>query len=235
MLEIKCAVVDDNVSDLEQVRSYFQDTAESNDLCYKPYYYSNPSDLDVSEKFDLYILDIDMPGKTGFMLAKEIYDVMPDAHIIFLTNYEHFVFETFKLNAFYFVRKYFMAEEMTAALKKYTRLKKTNTLCYNHCESGEITAIPYGIIHYFEVLKNDLYVHTNSHVFRERKSMKALLTEIGEDGFILISQNYLVNYHYISEVNDHFVLLKNDKTIQIPRRKEKEVLSKYMKWTMKGL
>src|SRR5690348_18366754 len=38
-----------------------------------------------STKFDLCILDVMLPGKDGFILAKEIHEIQPNVRFIFLT------------------------------------------------------------------------------------------------------------------------------------------------------
>ncbi|MBR4444586.1 MAG: response regulator transcription factor [Lachnospiraceae bacterium] len=235
MIRVRCAVVDDSLYDLEQVRSYFDHVSHDDSVCFEPYYFSNPLELDVSKPYDLYILDIDMPQKSGFDLTAEIYKRDPDARIIFLTNHEHLVFETFKLNAFYFVRKYFMDEELTAALKKYTDQLQTHETYYECNQKGDIVSIPYRRIRYFEVMKNDLYIHTDLGVLRERKSMAALIDEIEEDAFIQVNQNYLVNLYFISEIKDQNIVLTNGEKIAIPRRKEHELLMKYTNYVMRQL
>ena len=42
------------------------------------------------KNYDLFILDYDMDGLTGFETARKIYDIFPDAKIAFATNYYDF-------------------------------------------------------------------------------------------------------------------------------------------------
>ena len=50
-------------------------------------------------KYNLFILDYDMEGLTGFDTASRIYELFPEAKIAFATNYYDFTREGYKYNA----------------------------------------------------------------------------------------------------------------------------------------
>ena len=69
---------------------------------------------------DLAILDIDMPGKNGLMLAAEIKTLRPDISVIFLTGYAQYALEAFGVHASGYLLKPVtrerLAEEISYAL-----------------------------------------------------------------------------------------------------------------------
>ena len=80
--------------------------------------------------FDICILDIMMPKKDGFSLAKDIKAVNPDIPIIFLTakNLKDDVIEGFKLGADDYITKPFSMEELIfriEAILRRTSLEST--------------------------------------------------------------------------------------------------------------
>lgn len=69
---------------------------------------------------DVALLDIDMPGMNGLMLAKEIKERNPDAAILFLTGYAQYAVEAFAMHASGYllkpVSKERLAQEVAFAL-----------------------------------------------------------------------------------------------------------------------
>jgi DNA-binding LytR/AlgR family response regulator len=48
---------------------------------------------------DLVFLDVQMPGLTGFEVARRLLDEGRDAHIVFVTAYDQHAIEAFEVNA----------------------------------------------------------------------------------------------------------------------------------------
>ena len=65
------------------------------------YIIDSTSDLIMSNNYDTYFLDIDMPNCNGFDLAKKIIEIKPKAIIIFVTAHDGLVYNSFDLNPFY--------------------------------------------------------------------------------------------------------------------------------------
>lgn len=86
----------------------------------------------MKEHYDICILDIMMPKKDGFTLAKDIRIVNPDIPVIFLTakNLKEDVLEGFKLGADDYITKPFSMEELIlrieAILRRTTQESQSN-------------------------------------------------------------------------------------------------------------
>ena len=87
----------------------------------------------MKEHYDICILDIMMPKKDGFTLAKDIRIVDPDIPIIFLTakNLKEDVLEGFKMGADDYITKPFSMEELIlrieAILRRTTQESTSNS------------------------------------------------------------------------------------------------------------
>jgi DNA-binding LytR/AlgR family response regulator len=175
----------------------------------------------------VYILDIDMPDLNGFELANKIYEKYPKAVIIFCTMHDNLVYDSFRLNAFYFVRKSNLEEDLSYSLKKYISLRTNDT--YIARTPAGIEKIPFDRIIYFEVVHNDMYIHLldNSEI-RERKSMQKLADELSSSGFVLIGKSFLVNMKHIQKINDCKAYLSNGQNIDIPKAQFSSVYKAYL-------
>lgn len=63
---------------------------------------------------DLAMLDIDMPGMNGIMLAAKIKEMHPDIAIIFLTGYSQYAVDAFALHASGYLMKPISREKLSA-------------------------------------------------------------------------------------------------------------------------
>ena len=79
------------------------------------------------EHYDICILDIMMPKKDGFTLAKDIRIVNPDIPVIFLTakNMKDDVLEGFKLGADDYITKPFSMEELIVRINALLKRQKS--------------------------------------------------------------------------------------------------------------
>ena len=70
---------------------------------------------------NLIFLDLEMPECNGFELAEQIYDFNPAIKIIFVSNHENMVFDSYEYAPLWFVRKSFMERDMLKLFKSILR------------------------------------------------------------------------------------------------------------------
>lgn len=100
---IRTILVDDNEQDLNILKLKFNSIKEP---IYEVTCFNNPQDENIFKiPADLYVFDIDMPKVTGFELAKKINELSNTASVIFCSQHDDLVFESFRLNFNYFIRK----------------------------------------------------------------------------------------------------------------------------------
>lgn len=118
---MRLAVCDDERIELDQIAAMIQAYYASD--CEIKKYEDAESLLADSRKqvFDVLFLDIDMPGMDGMQLAGRIREDNEYVKIIFVTNKEDCVFKGYKYDAFRFVRKSALNEELTEALDDLSR------------------------------------------------------------------------------------------------------------------
>lgn len=225
-MKIRCAVIDDDKSDLQKIGKVFLELSKETKLTFDNRYYLEAGDS-VFEPYDIYILDIDMPVLDGFHLANRIFDRYPKACIIFCTNHDDLVFDAFRLNPFYFVRKSLLQDDLRSALRKYIRDLEGKKNEYILRTRDVVVSISLADIQYFEIVGNDLYIHTLKKEYKDRKSMKQLLSGIPSEGFIQISQNYLINCEVIKEIDADKLITKSGQVFTIPRRNIRDVKDRY--------
>jgi two-component system, OmpR family, response regulator len=97
-------------------------------------------DLFKKEKYDLCLLDVMMPVKDGFTLAKEIRAMNPDIPIVFLTakSMKEDAIEGFNAGADDYITKPFSMEELLLRLKAILRRTKNQSIANNEQQEFNI-------------------------------------------------------------------------------------------------
>ena len=81
------------------------------------------------EHYDIFLLDINMPGMNGYEFYKELKNYAKDVPVIFITAYSdiNHMKEAFDLGAADYIKKPFELEELELRIKRLV-FKKTNTI-----------------------------------------------------------------------------------------------------------
>ena len=128
---IRIAICDDNKETLVQnemlIKKYLK---ELNVLASIDTYLSGEFlQFDVQENkfFDLLLLDIEMPRKSGMDIAREIRKISPDSLIIFITSHSEYAIDSFELSVFRYIPKDAIKSKLFLAVKDaltYIELQK---------------------------------------------------------------------------------------------------------------
>lgn len=78
--------------------------------------------------YDLIFLDIDMPGLSGIQLASKFRDKGLDTTLVFVSSHDDFVFETFRYNAYRFVRKNKLISDTQEMISSFCAALKTKSV-----------------------------------------------------------------------------------------------------------
>lgn len=195
-------------------------------------FFSNINNLN----YDLVFLDIEIPEISGFQLAESIRATLPNSTIIFVSNMEHLVFESFKFQPFRFVKKESMEKDMKEAIQAYKeKSNKLNEIFLFYSNDISMSVVVSDIL-YFESLGHDIYVKTLSDYYklkRDSQNIKKLCEQFEKKGFIRIHKSYLVNYKYIFLINRNDVVLKTNERIRINPHNVNEIKKIYQKQIMK--
>ena len=180
---------------------------------------------------DIYFLDIDMPGKDGITLAKEIHNRYPAAIIIFVSNYDEFVYDCFEANPFRFMRKNIFEASISKVIKD--TLKKVEELHqYLFIESKKcIHRLLQREICYIEKIDAKLHIKMADHQeFECRFSIKEMQKQMNEKYFVQIYPSVLVNVMQIEQFSKNTIVLRNGEKLPVSRRLRENARLKYMKF-----
>ncbi|MDE7334361.1 MAG: LytTR family DNA-binding domain-containing protein [Lachnospiraceae bacterium] len=175
-------------------------------------------------RYDLLYLDIQMKDENGITAAGNIRKCDENMLIIFVSGYDKYLMDLFRLDVFAFIRKpidssYFYDTFMEAH-RKICSKKFYFTFRYK----SEEYKIPCSEILFFESAGRQIKVNLcdgNTETFNGKLSeVEAKLSE-GKVPFLRIHQSYLVNYHLIKSRTKSQVTLVNGMKLTISEDRQK--------------
>ena len=107
---MKIAICDDDASCMQQVLAVVNDyIADHKEIPLSFVSFTNSHDLleaaDKNGGYDIYILDIVMPGMNGIQLGLKLRNANHDGKIIYLTSSEEYAIDSFQVKAFHYIIK----------------------------------------------------------------------------------------------------------------------------------
>lgn len=195
---------------------------------------------------DLVFLDIEMPGMNGFEMLKQIQD--RDFEVVFITAYEEFALQAFKVNAQEYLLKPVAIQELIAAVEKvqnrfdqlHSQKKLDILLTKLEGQSsafGKIAIPSYSGLDFINI-QDILYcsgdgsyseIHTTQgEKLIVSKTMKEMEEMLQHSGFFRTHQSYLVNLGCIKQYirgSGGQLVLQDGSVIQVARAR-KEALMK---------
>lgn len=178
---------------------------------------------------DIYIMDIEMDNINGLDIAKKIREKDTSALIIFLTNYDKYVYDAFEVKTFRYIPKERIDEKLPQAIKDaVVRIKERNSKNIYVGVSGRvIRRIELDEIVFIEKYqKNIIFNLLDKSTVRERTTLKNIYTELDSDKFIFINKGIIINLKNIKYLDGLRIVMENDVECYISRDRLKEVKDK---------
>lgn len=226
---MRIRVIEDDMNDLQKIRDQLLMIAEKMNVQMDLESFSTPDSIPYDKPVDCYILDIQLGNVDGFTICRKIRDHDTKSLIIFCSHHEELVFQSFRHDVFYFVRKEQLGQDMYEAMKRVSEHLRADQY-YIYCTRNENRKLLYSDISFFESVGNDLYVYlVNGDVLRQRKSFSELSKEIVMDSFIQVSRNYIIQKEAVSYMTAEYVMMNDGKKIPIPKSQKQKIINSYFK------
>lgn len=185
---------------------------------------------------DVLFLDIDMPGIGGLELAKRMMLKNENTVIVFVSGYDHYVYEVFEFSPFAFLRKDRIFNELPKTLSRIAdRFDKANTDVKIMTVDGICTICARDVMYvstkgnyYTCFFKNDTHLTC-------RGTLNDAEQIFCQFDFIRVHAAFLVNLHHIQKYEKSHLYVGSD-SIKIPiaQRRLVEFKQAYAQYTMRS-
>lgn len=184
------------------------------------------------KEYPLVLLDIDMPGMDGIQVGQQIRSKNYSTQIVYVSECEERVFESFMVQPLGFVRKSNFLNDIAAVVQLYMKKygETVNRQTVELATRNGVVMLYYQKIRYIESCRNYQLVNLfgekeQVEIKMTMEKLEALLEPLG---FIRIHKGYLVNYRYIQRINSEQIMLQDGTQLPIGRSKVAEVKSRYL-------
>lgn len=172
-------------------------------------------------KPDLIFLDIQLPDLTGLQVAELIHEFEFPCQVVFLTAYDHFAIEAFKLRAFHYILKPYDLEDLIKVFESLSTLfNRSHALIdYQHklaieTQKGIIYLSPIEIF-FIEKQGREVVIHTENEKIIAIYTLNQLFEKLKPFSFFRTHKSFLVNLEHVKELrawfNGSFNLIMRDK------------------------
>ncbi len=213
---MQIAICDNEASCLDEVRKIaekYEKETSGTACCFS--YFSSPYDLlDAVEKnggFDLYLLDIIMPGMNGIELGMHLRNMKCDGTIVYLTSSDEYALDSFKVRAFNYLIKPITEERFYETLNEIIRTfqnkKEKSVLIKSKTKSIKLTL---NQIVYAEIAKRSVLYHLTDGSTVESTSLRTNFAEsvsslLTDKRFVLCGPGITVNLDHVLAVDNESV------------------------------
>ena len=189
-------------------------------------------------RYDIVLLDIEMPGENGMETAKEIRRRSRETVIIFITGYEAYMQDAFDVQAFHYllkpVREEKLCEILSRAAKEIERVRSDSERYILLKSSGMPRKILLDDIIFLESNNKKVVVYlSDGAVLESYKKMDDMERLLGLS-FFRCHRGYIINLKHIVSYTTSEVTLVGGKRILIAQRKYTDFVKVYLRYAKSG-
>ena len=229
----RIAIVEDDRNFIEQLKNYLNQYAQEELQEFEISVFYDGAEIleNYAPKYDLILLDIEMPKMNGMDAAEKIREVDEDVVLMFITNMAQYAIRGYSVGALDFVMKpityYTFSMKIKRALKRVQKKELPSILI----------TLPDGVkklevrqIYYLEVQNRMLHYYTDEGEFVVRGSLQSAESVLPDNVFAKCNHWYLVNLMHVTAVHKNTAAV-GPYQLEISRRNRSgflDALTKYM-------
>ena len=182
--------------------------------------------------YDLAFLDIEFPGEiSGLQLAGELRHLNAQMNIVFISNYEQYAVDGYKVNALRYLFKPVNDAQIFECLdiaRRQCELAKDSFLLVE--DNQQLCRMSYQSILFIESVAHYVRIHFvdgEHETITARKRLAELLKVLPAEMFVQCHQSFIVNLLYVQSIGRRDVVLSDGKSIPLSPRKGVELLTRF--------
>lgn len=227
------AIVEDELEFRQQLQEYLKQYEQENGVSFQISMFEDGADIleNYENKYDIILLDIEMPKVNGMDAAEKIREQDEDVVLMFITNMAQYAIHGYSVGALDFVMKpityYTFSMKMKRALKRAQK-KEQKPLVLNLTDG--IKTLEIKQIYYVEVQNRMLHYYTSEGEIVVRGTLQSAETILKPYPFAKCNHWYIVNLMHVKEVNKNIAKV-GPYQVEISRRNKAaflKALTEYM-------
>lgn len=230
------AVCDDEEPDRRQIEKMTQKVCQEEKIPVQSVCYGNADTLlaaiQKGEHFDLLLLDVIMPKKSGMELARLLRSRGMDTSIVFISNDREMALLGYEVEAARYLGKPLMKEQLKEALTFcYEKLYGEQVLIL-HCDGGMRRIIPEEI-YYIEIAGRKSRIRQANEALDVPLSITQMEQQLAGKGFVRCHKSFLVNCRYIKNFRTSQIELADGRSVPVSKHRVREARKTFFEYLNK--
>ncbi len=238
---LRIAICDDNVRDMHAIAKLiasYNDTHYTQEIEVQQFSHSLElvKKLQNGVEFDLYLLDILMPQRSGIELAKLIREQQGHSVIAFTTSSGDYALDAFGVLAQRYLLKPIEKRQLFETVDyacTFSNVKTSKIFPFKTPDG--IISIPYRTILYAECAARMIHLHcvdesTFGGVYIRRNFESEIAPLLQDPMFVQTHKSYAVNLEHVGQFRTTHFIMDDGSEIPIARKRQVEVKRVYLKF-----
>ena len=233
---MRIAICDDSTTDITKIKQLICHMAD----------YSFDFDVYISSlelirclhsglRYDLYLLDIEMPEKSGISLARKIRELDTKALLVFLTSYTKYMKDVFEVVTFDYIMKPLSDEKLSAVIDKaFSYLNMTNQ-SFSFSYRKNRYSLKFDEILYLEKRGRQAIIHTMDRCYQTNMNISELWEQLDDKMFAAIHGSFIINLKHIKTMVNGIVSLTDGTELVVTRGYRKSLSKKHLTFVRGGM
>lgn len=216
---MEIAICDDEKIFRDELRTYLVEYKKDKRLQLNIYEFTNGNDLcETNMAFDMVFLDYQMPCLDGMETARILRKRNAFCSIVFVTNYPDFVFDSFEVSPYRFLKKPINLGQIESLLTTYVAYQKALAPIIINDYDGQKIIESKDII-YLEGDGKYCVIRTTTETVHSSKTLAGVLELLPQYCFFRAHKTYAVNLYCVQQIIGREILLKNGEKVLLSRNK----------------
>ena len=234
---MRIAVCDDNPKELERIKGCFCRIQGYDLVC--SYFDSTSTVMEIlrteNSPYDLYILDIEMPGMNGLKLAKSIREKDSRALFVFLTSYTRYMKDVFDVVTFDFIEKPISDEKLLQILERAATYLNITSQHFSFGYRASRYSLKYDRILYIEKKGRQALIHTFEDVYKTNMTLEEIWKQLNPKSFVHIHSSYIINLYNLDRKDNEIAIMRNGEKLHITKGYRRELAMRHYEFVQGGM
>ena len=234
---MRIAVCDDNPKELERIKGCFCRIQGYDLVC--SYFDSTSTVMEIlkteNSPYDLYILDIEMPGMNGLKLAKSIREKDSRALFVFLTIYTRYMKDVFDVVTFDFIEKPISDEKLLQILERAATYLNITSQHFSFGYRASRYSLKYDRILYIEKKGRQALIHTFEDVYKTNMTLEEIWKQLNPKSFVHIHSSYIINLYNLDRKDNEIAIMRNGEKLHITKGYRRELAMRHYEFVQGGM
>lgn len=221
---MKAVIIDDDTEFTKQLKTYLNQTFQDIQM---DTYISFCNDI-YTKEYDCVFLDVMLKEGESFEYGMNISKLYPHTIIVYISSVDHFVYESYQQNTFFFIRKSHFNEDYQNFVKKYQKMHLRIQEEISFIIKGVHIHIKQQDVIYVESLRNQIIIHTPIQTYTSYQTLKQTYQELNHHNFYKFNNHIIINLDYVVSIQKQHIELIKQICIPFTRGSKKTFMQRYM-------